>query len=61
MQIKIYFSCLNRACGLIYSATQQEHADQRSGSFRCEDCQTLVHRWFGAHDYAGWKEVFRKL
>ena len=48
-----HFTCPN--CGLDYTATKEEHAETRSGSFNCKVCKTEVHAWSGVYDFFDWK------
>jgi hypothetical protein len=48
-----FFSCPK--CALPYSATKEQHASKRYGSFSCEICGSEVHSWSGNHDFFGWK------
>ena len=52
------FSCPD--CGLLYTATREDHPHKRAGSFSCEVCGGSVHAWSGHHDFFGWKIDQRK-
>jgi len=52
-QTTVIFACPK--CGTAYQATQEQHPDQHSGSFKCQDCQTEVHAWSGVFSFFDWK------
>jgi predicted RNA-binding Zn-ribbon protein involved in translation (DUF1610 family) len=52
-QTIVIFACPN--CGVAYQTTQQQHPDDHSGSFKCQDCQTEVHAWSGVFSFFDWK------
>ncbi len=41
--------------GFAYQAAQQQHPDDHSGSFKCQDCRTEVHAWSGVFSFFDWK------
>jgi len=49
----IYFTC--RECGMNYTAMREQHADQHSGRFDCNDCGEPVHDWTGFYSFSYWK------
>ncbi len=52
-QTTVIFACPK--CGTAYQATQQQHPDDHSGSFKCQDCRTEVHAWSGIFSFFDWK------
>ena len=54
-QTTVIFSCPK--CGLGYRATQEQHSDKQTGSFKCGVCKAEVHAWSGAYDFFGWKPI----
>ena len=52
-QTTVIFACPK--CGIAYQASQQQHPDDHSGSFKCQDCRTEVHAWSGVFSFFDWK------
>lgn len=50
----VIFVCTG--CGSLYQADQGALIRPTVGRrFQCSECETEVYRWFGAHDYTGWR------
>jgi hypothetical protein len=49
----VYFAC--PACGVCYRAIQERCCTVQPKRFSCEDCKSVVYRWFASYDYAGWQ------
>ena len=54
------FLCPNKNCGMWYEATWEQSPVAVSGSFKCTDCKTEVHKWSGIDCYVGWRQITMK-
>lgn len=50
-----HFTCPNKDCGTIYTATREQRPEQHEGDFNCLDCGKLVHAWSGIYGFFDWK------
>jgi hypothetical protein len=46
-----HFTCPNKDCGTIYTATREQHPEQHEGDFNCLDCGKQVHAWSGIYGF----------
>ena len=53
IQTTVLFSC--SGCRAVYEATKEQHQDKHSGSFSCQDCNTVVHAWSDVYDFFDWR------
>jgi hypothetical protein len=60
-QTTVIFACPK--CGIAYQASQQQHPDDHSGSFKCQDCRTEVHAWsgFSFFDWKAYEKIAENL
>jgi hypothetical protein len=44
-------------CGAGYQARQKPSAEEMTGSYSCEVCQTEIYAWSGPYAYLDWQAV----